>query len=213
MNRHATVEELSSLLDRELDAGPAERVRLHLVECADCRSRLDGLRSVVRALERVERAAPPPTLGLELIERLSWEPEPAGPFDRLERRLGSIRLQPSVAPVFAFVVALAAIMFFFVSGLERRMQGTPVILEPPGVVEVESVSAPRVVSGRTFELSDGVWVEVGVGDRAPTVRLDGEDPAVGSWSPELPDPTELARLGGPVRLLAGAEVIEIRFGN
>ena len=75
------------------------------------------------------------------------------------------------------------------------------------------MSAPRVVGGRTFELSVGVWVEVGVGDRLPTVRFDAEDPAVGSWPTELPDPADLARLGGPVRLLAGAEVIEIRFGN
>jgi hypothetical protein len=210
MTRHATVEELSSLLDRELGPGPAERVRSHLTGCAGCQGRLEGLRSVILELERVERVAPPPTLGRELSERLRWEPERSGLIDRLERRLRAIPLQPTVAPVFAIVVALAAIMFFFVSGLERQKLGTPVILDPPGSIEAPQSPEAHVVAGRTFELQGGVWVESGVGDRVPTRRLHPEA-AAGSWPPGLPAVSELARLGGPVRLLAGGEVVEIGF--
>ena len=206
MSRHATVEELSSLLDLELETGSRERVESHLVDCTDCRGRFEGLRAVVSELERLGRVAPPPTLGRELVRRLRWEPEPAGPFERLKRRLRSIPLQPSVAPVFAFVVALAAIMFFFVSGLERRKHGTPVILDSP----VEMVES-RAVAGRTFESRDGVWVEAAVGDREPVARFHPADPLAEAWLPQLPDPADLARLGGPVRLLAGTEVVEVFF--
>lgn len=215
MSRHATVEELSSLLDLELERDARVRIEDHLSDCKGCRGRLEGLRAVVAELERLGRAAPPPTLGRELGRRLRWEREPMGPLERLERRMRGIPLQPSVAPVFAFVVALAAIMFFFVSGLERRKHGTPVILEAPAAVEREALAAgateSRVVAGRTLERREGLWVEQGLADREPIARFGPEDPMAEVWWPHLPDRAALARLGGPVRLLAGDDVVEIVY--
>ena len=60
MSRHLELETLSALLDGELDAAAADGAQAHVVECADCRARLEGLRSTIGQLQSLPAASPPP---------------------------------------------------------------------------------------------------------------------------------------------------------
>lgn len=59
MNCHDVRELLSALLDDALDPRERAQVQAHLEGCADCRRELDGLRSTVSLLSRVERPRAP----------------------------------------------------------------------------------------------------------------------------------------------------------
>jgi Putative zinc-finger len=59
MTCHDTRERLSALLDEALGARERADVEAHLEGCADCRRELDGLRSTMSLLSRVERARAP----------------------------------------------------------------------------------------------------------------------------------------------------------
>jgi len=54
-----TLEELSALIDDELDAGAQARVAEHVAECADCQARLDGLRQTAHAVRALPMETPP----------------------------------------------------------------------------------------------------------------------------------------------------------
>jgi anti-sigma factor RsiW len=90
-------EALSALLDGELDAEEAERVRAHLIECADCAAELDEV--------QVAR------------ERLRTAPMVDPPFGFYERLLGTRRRRRWAA---ASVVAAAAASVAFVGTLPAR---------------------------------------------------------------------------------------------
>ena len=54
-----TLEELSALIDDELDAGAQARVAEHVAGCADCQARLDGLRQTAHAVRALPMETPP----------------------------------------------------------------------------------------------------------------------------------------------------------
>lgn len=70
---------LSGYLDRELTQGDAQRVRLHLEDCAACRAILDEL-SGLRTASRSTPFVPVPDD--------QWNERPRGPLSRFTRRLG-----------------------------------------------------------------------------------------------------------------------------
>jgi anti-sigma factor RsiW len=70
---------LSGYLDRELTQGDAQRVRLHLEDCATCRATLDEL-SRLRAASRSTLFVPVPDD--------QWDERPRGPLSGFARRLG-----------------------------------------------------------------------------------------------------------------------------
>lgn len=84
---------LSGHLDRELTQGDAQRVRLHLEECAACRATLDEL-AHVRAASRATPFVPVPDD--------QWDERPRSRASGLARRLGW-------GVVVAWVVVVAAI--------------------------------------------------------------------------------------------------------
>jgi hypothetical protein len=53
MNHHPTDTTLNELLDQALDSSTYDQVQSHLEQCADCRTRLEGLRFVFNALTEV----------------------------------------------------------------------------------------------------------------------------------------------------------------
>ena len=67
------------------------------------------------------------------------------------------------------------------------------------------------IDGRFFELQNGVWVEQGVDLRKPTISLEFSEAASSEWRDELPSLTELELLGGPVRLRAGDQLVQLEF--
>ncbi len=75
MSRHLPLETLSALLDSELAAAEAEAAQAHVVECAECRGRLEGLRVTVDKLHGLPPASPPPHVREALRRQLAVEHE------------------------------------------------------------------------------------------------------------------------------------------
>jgi hypothetical protein len=69
------------------------------------------------------------------------------------------------------------------------------------------------IDGRFFELQNGVWVEQGVDLREPSISLELSEAASSEWRDELPSLTELELLGGPVRLRAGDQLVQLEFNR
>ncbi len=185
MSRHATLERLSSYLDGELPEPQSRQVAEHVADCRACRERLAGLRRVVERLAALESAGPPAHLGGLLGRQVRQEPRPRGPFERLERRIAEVNLQPSLAPTFALVILLAVVVYMFAVAVDRhRSRGVPVILNPPPLAGEtlleESGAAPRVpgesVGGET--MSGEVPGEKRAAGRAPAEPTPGEPPAI-----------------------------------
>lgn len=75
MSRHLDLETLSALLDGELETAVADGAEAHVVECQDCRGRLEGLRVTIGELQKLPPAAPPPHVREALRRQLAIEQE------------------------------------------------------------------------------------------------------------------------------------------
>lgn len=73
-----TVEELSAYLDHELDAAAQARVADHVAGCAECRTRLDGLRQTAYAIRALPMETPPRTFTIPAQRRQSFRWAPVG---------------------------------------------------------------------------------------------------------------------------------------
>jgi len=76
-----TRELLSAWLDQALDAREREEVEVHLAGCSDCRRELEGLRSTVSLLSRVEHVRAP----VGFVDKVMGEVYPAPWYRRLGR--------------------------------------------------------------------------------------------------------------------------------
>jgi anti-sigma factor RsiW len=102
MSYHATAEALSAYLDEALRGPDLQALESHLVECDECQDRLNGMQRVVVALQQLERAAPPPALGIQLQRRVALEDRPRGLVERFEAHLQRLpRLEPTLLNGFA----------------------------------------------------------------------------------------------------------------
>jgi len=108
-----TRELLSAWLDQALDDHERERIEAHLAGCPECRRELEGLRSTVSLLSRVEHARAP----LGFVDKVMGEAYPAPWY----RKLGRLVFQPlSVKlPLEAGAMAVIAILGVYL------LQGTP----------------------------------------------------------------------------------------
>lgn len=201
MTVHASIEQLSSYLDAELAARDREQLEDHLEECPSCRSRLAGLRGVVRRLQRLESQAPPVELEFQVERRIAVEADREGLRGRLEETVKGLLLQPSLMPVFGLVVALALILYLFSFGLARFENGGTQLVIPS-----QPTDSVQVVFDREFVLRDGVWTERGLSPASVTevVDLRGVEAAPPDWAP-------FAALGDRVRLTHRGVVVELLF--
>lgn len=163
MSSHLAIEVLSSYLDEEVTPKQLRLVEEHLDECADCRRTLDGLRSVSESVRRLESVAPPPTLGMATEQRLRIAALEESRGLDIERSLGQWLKQPVLAPVFAVVLALGAILYLFSYGLAQRDQRTTRVVvaslpseEADAVERIEPSDAPATseANERRLEVSD-----------------------------------------------------------
>jgi Putative zinc-finger len=71
-----TLEELSALIDNELDPGAQARVAEHVAGCRDCQARLDGLRQTAHAVRALPMETPPRafTIPAETHKPFRWAP-------------------------------------------------------------------------------------------------------------------------------------------
>jgi pyruvate/2-oxoglutarate dehydrogenase complex dihydrolipoamide acyltransferase (E2) component len=104
---------LSAWLDQALDAHEREQVEAHLASCPECRRELEGLRSTVTVLSRVEHPRAP----VGFVDRVMGEVYPAPWY----RKLGRLVFQPlSVKlPLEAGAMVVIAILGVYL------LQGTP----------------------------------------------------------------------------------------
>jgi hypothetical protein len=104
---------LSAWLDQALEAHEHEQVEAHLAGCPECRGELEGLRSTVSVLSRVEHARAP----VGFVDKVMGGAYPAPWY----RKLGRLVFQPlSVKlPLEAGAMAVIAILGVYL------LQGTP----------------------------------------------------------------------------------------
>lgn len=104
---------LSAWLDQALDAHEREQVEAHLAGCPECRRELEGLRSTVSLLSRVEHARAP----VGFVDKVMGEAYPAPWY----RKLGRLVFQPlSVKlPLEAGAMVVLAVLGVYL------LQGTP----------------------------------------------------------------------------------------
>lgn len=202
------VEMLSAYLDGELPEDETTRVEQMLERDPNLRRQLAGLRSVSAGLGHLERLAPPPTLGQDVARRIALAGEKRSLLDRIEGGLSGFQGQSNVFVMFAVVLALATIMYFFSQGLERSKL-TPVVFDDPAVAPVDLEGVTTVfLAERLFRRQGDRWIEEGLGanavENARRVELERSADLLESH-PEL---RSIAQLGHAVLRLDG-EVIEI----
>jgi hypothetical protein len=73
-----TLDELSAYIDGELDETSREQVEQHLATCADCRTRVDGLRETVYAVRALPMESPPRSFSIPKQRTRSWTWAPVG---------------------------------------------------------------------------------------------------------------------------------------
>jgi hypothetical protein len=119
MNRHLAVEILSSYMDEEITPAQLRLVEDHLGDCTECRRTLAGLRAVAANVGRLEAVAPPATLSAAVERRVRFAIADESRGFRLEDGLRRWLGQPVLAPAFATVLALAAILYLFAFGVSK----------------------------------------------------------------------------------------------
>jgi anti-sigma factor RsiW len=73
-----TLEELSALIDNELDAAAHARVAEHVTGCQDCQVRLDGLRQTAHAIRGLPMETPSRSFTVPAQRRQAWRWAPVG---------------------------------------------------------------------------------------------------------------------------------------
>lgn len=195
---HLTAETLSAYLDDALPQGREGRVRDHLEDCPECRHELDGLRRTVRALQGLEREAPPDLLALRVQRSVALDLEERPFVGRLERLRVRLPVPSSTLLTFSLVFALATILYLFAHAMEQRRHiAIPVEFRDPLAAE-ETVAAPPEL------LWNGeAWIEAPEAEVSEPVAVRRGSAA---WSELLETHPELAALpdrDGPVFVRLG----------
>ena len=73
-----TLEELSALIDNELDAAAHARVAEHVAGCQECQARLDRLRQTAHAIRGLPMETPPRSFTIPAQRRQAWRWAPVG---------------------------------------------------------------------------------------------------------------------------------------
>ena len=201
------VEMLSAYLDGELPEDETTQVEQMLENDPDLRSELAGLRSISTGLGHLERLAPPPTLGQDVARRIALAGEKRSLLDRIEGGLSGAPSQSNIFLMFAVVLALATIMYFFSHGLERNTL-TPVVFPDADEAPLDLEGAATVfVAERLFQRQGELWLEEGLGvddvERARRLKLS---PTLLEQHPELYGVAQL----GQALLRFDGEIVLIR---
>ena len=124
----------------------------HLTECARCQQRLDGLRGVVAKLHSVQTATVPQFLHDSMPHLISLEERPRNLLDRFENRLKRIHIPAASVPlIFALVMTLAVVVYFFTWGAYSSRQGaTEVVVVPGGGGSPTTLAERPWESARSF---------------------------------------------------------------
>ena len=239
MTVHAKAETLSAYLDERLVETEARQLEEHLAQCETCNSRLEGMKSVVASLRRLERLSPPSTLDQMVARRIALAGEQKSFLDRLEDSMAGFQRQSSMLSLFCVVIALVLIVYFFLTAVIERQNATiPVVFESPvseapvGTPGDESTGTTtegqvlqrrgedwvRVgeegslvqMAGKVFERQGTRWVEQGLENQTVDRSIEWDSEAGRDFREEFTELASLQALERPVVLTLGEEVIELR---
>ncbi|GMU64802.1 MAG: hypothetical protein AMXMBFR36_10760 [Acidobacteriota bacterium] len=199
MSAHAAVEQLSALLDGELDVGERDAVDRHLSSCPQCRTRLDGLRAAAAALANLGPVAAPRALerGLAHGTRFGFPGKGLG----LERRRlpRYAAFDPGWWPALALLALIAG-----VGALLAPAAPAPLPAERAIATAAALEGAPvAIVGDRIFRRDGTAWREIENGE-LPAGARDATPEEARAQTGELP---------GLARLLAGADSVELVRGG
>ncbi|HEX6899601.1 MAG TPA: zf-HC2 domain-containing protein [Thermoanaerobaculia bacterium] len=214
MNRHATTEQLSAYLDRELGAVELRQLEAHYASCEECSARLASMRRVVRGLDSIGRAVPPPALRQQIRRQVMTQAmmPPTGLRAVFERFcLHLLPPQPSVRT--AAVMGLALVVGLFVY---NHIPTGPV--EPQedviaGAYDDTPISSPITtskVAGREFIWTDSGWIQRGLEGKAPEVHVEAGSPQGKALLNKYSGLEWLLADGSPVLLRYNLGTVEIR---
>jgi hypothetical protein len=190
MNRHATTEQLSAYLDRELGAVELQQLEVHCASCEECGARLASMRRMVRGLGSIGRAVPPPSLRQQIRRQVITQATapPHGfraAFEAFGMRLLGMQppmhllaMQPSLRT--ASVMGLALVVGLFVYG----HQEPGAVVAPQEIVTVTPYSDSPVtqtttseVAGREFIWTETRgWIQKGLEGKTPEAHFEAGSP-------------------------------------
>lgn len=158
MNAHATAQDLSLLIDRQLAREREEWVEQHLQDCEVCREHYQSTRRLVEHLQGLERVAPPSTLGM-VVQQHRTELGNSRLRRRLERNWKRWP-DPMILVYLAVVLALGAMAVMVTRAVDSEdLRGT--MIYTPGDTVTEASEPPA-----------GVWIESGISEAEVIQAVD-----------------------------------------
>ncbi len=156
MSAHATAQDLSLFIDRELSPARSRWLESHLDECDQCQERYLSTRQLVDGLRGLERVAPPSTLGMTVRQhRLSIG------HSRLRQRLEKSWKRwpdPMILGYLGVVVALG-VMALAVSRANQQSEDASTVIFAP--IESEQRLSRSHLESFTV-IDEGTWIEPGI---------------------------------------------------
>lgn len=215
MSDHATIEDLSAYLDRQLTRAELLEIEKHLAECELCAKRCEGMRRVMSSLRHLEHLAPPSTLDQTVARRISLRGQRVGLYERLESSLSIFERQSSLLALFGVVIALAMFMLFLSVAVERAQNATiPVVFQDPDFLSEESLgddAETRLeVAGRVLLRDGDTWIEEGVDPARVDRVLEADSAAARELIAQHPELAEVAALDRPAIIALDGEIVELR---
>ena len=105
MTAHLELEELSALLDGELERSRADEARRHLDGCVECGERYAAMQRSVATLRGLAATPPPPEILHRIRRQTATIPVNPGLLERLGDWLHPPALRPAFAAAFSLVFA------------------------------------------------------------------------------------------------------------
>lgn len=198
MRGHAAVEQLSALIDDELDERELALVDRHLHVCPECRTRLEGLRAAAACLAELGSIPVPAPLARQRSHRLRL-----GDAGRIPGAARWATRKPDTAALpwwpMLGLLALVAVT----GGLLVREHGTAAVERPLATVAALEGAPIAIVGDRIFRREGTVWREI----------ENGEVP--GGWRAATPAEVDSLLVGRPglARLLEPGGSVEIVHGG
>lgn len=217
MNRHATTEQLSAYLDRELGAVELRQLEAHYASCEECRAHLASMQRVVRSLDNIGRATPPPALRQQIRRQVITQATapPHGLRAAFERfRMYMLTMQPTLRTASAMGLALVVGLF----AVNHINDPRPVEAQEPqenvtvGAYDDTPISpiTTSEVAGREFIWTDSGWIQRGLEGKAPEAQVEAGSPQGKALLSRYSDLALLLADGSPVFLRYNLGTVEIR---
>ena len=217
MNRHVTAEQLSAYLDQELGFVEVRQLEAHCSVCAECSARLASMRSVIRGLGAVRRAAPPPALRQQIQRQILAEP-PSRDFG-FGRALAGLRLrffalqtslQTAAVMGLAGVVGLFAFTHLGTTSPPSKSRPAREVVTVNPYEDAPVLQTTSEVAGREFIWTEDGWVQRGLEGKTPEALLDARSPRGRELLTRYSDLAVLVDAGYSYVLRYKLETVEIR---